>query len=159
MPGGRPPIYHIKVGDNLEKVTKYMVLGATMPMLADFLEIGLTTLKTWMDKFPEFRAAVNAGREEANANVAWGLYKSAAGHTIQEEKLFQYQGSIVRGTVEKYFPPNGTDAAHFLRLRDPERWKEKDDKNDAPPVIAKVIFGVPGFDVPETPEQNQDSNE
>jgi hypothetical protein len=146
---GRPPIYHIKIGHDLNRVTKFMLLGATMPQLADYLEVGLSTVKKWMNEFPEFSAAVNKGRKEADANVAHGFYKSAAGHEIVEEKIFQYQGQIVRTNTTKYFPPNGTDAANWLRLRDPERWKEKDTKDDAPPVIAKVIFGVPGFDLPE----------
>jgi hypothetical protein len=83
--GGRPTKFDPGL---IPRVRKFMLMGATMVELADFLEVDRSQVHRWMEKNVEFRNAVKNGREEADANVAKAMYKRATGMKIKATKIF-----------------------------------------------------------------------
>ena len=110
----------VKIGN------RYAALGAIDTELASNFGIAVTTLNMWKKKHPEFREAIQAGKDEFNMCRAEGaLIHSSLGYTHTETKVFydKDQG-IVTYDVEKHYPPNVTALIFFLKNRDPKRWRD-----------------------------------
>lgn len=119
---GRPSKYpNIDLGI----VTKVAALGATDAEIADILEIDIATLYRWKNQKPEFCEALKAGKAPADERVERSLYQRAVGYTFDSEKVFQFQGQIIRTPVREHVPPDTTAAIFWLKNRDPENWRDK----------------------------------
>jgi len=111
---------------------KHSLLGATPAHVANLLEVSERTVYDWMEAHPEFRAAMEQGRVDADANVARSLYKKATGYTHQAVKLFQYQGTPVVVPYTEIVPPDTEAAKFWLKNRQPELWKDKVEVEEKP---------------------------
>lgn len=121
--GGRPTAYK---GSYAEQAYKYCLLGATDAQLATFFEVAESTINNWKRDHPEFLESVTRGKTVADANVAEAFYKRATGFEKEDsEKVFQYQGEIVRATTKEYFPPDPGAALNWLKNRQPDKWRDK----------------------------------
>ena len=120
---GRPTSYKIEF---CEQVFKLCLLGATDKAIADFFNIAESTLNKWKLEYPDFSESIKRGKDEADANVGASLYSRAIGHKKKDcEKVFNYQGKIVRANVTEYWPPDTTAAIFWLKNRQPELWRDK----------------------------------
>ncbi|PAU79210.1 hypothetical protein [Halomonas salipaludis] len=113
---------------------KHALLGATPAHVASLLEVTERTVYDWMEAHPEFRAAMEQGRVDADANVARSLYKKATGYTHQAVKVFQYQGAPVVVPYTEIVPPDTEAAKFWLKNRQPELWKEKVEIEEKPSI-------------------------
>jgi hypothetical protein len=119
---GRPSKYSVEYA---KQVVKLCLLGLTNEELAEYFEIGVTTLKRWMQEHPEFRAAIKKGRKVADGEVSEGLYLRAIGYSHKEEKVFLHEGKIIKTEVIKHYPPDTAAAFIWLKNRNPTFWKDK----------------------------------
>ena len=71
-------------------------LGATDHELAGMLGVSLRTVQNWRANKPKFAAALVVGKEVADNRVERGLFQRAVGYSFPSEKVFQFQGAIVR---------------------------------------------------------------
>ena len=102
--GGRPTSYKEEYA---EQAYKYCLLGATDSQLATFLEVAESTINNWKKDHPEFLESVRRGKTLADVNVAEAYYKRATGFEKDNcEKVFQYQGEVIRTHIKEYFPPD-----------------------------------------------------
>ena len=121
--GGRPTAYRKEYA---EQAYKYCLLGATDSQLADFFEVAESTINNWKKSYPEFLESVMRGKVIADANVAEAFYKRATGFQKEDgEKVFQYQGEIIRAQIREYFPPDTGAALNWLKNRQPDKWRDK----------------------------------
>lgn len=111
---------------------KHALLGATPAHVASLLEVTERTVYDWMEVHPEFRAAMEQGRLDADANVARSLYKKATGYTHQAVKVFQYQGAPVVVPYTEIVAPDTEAAKFWLKNRQPELWKDKVEVEEKP---------------------------
>jgi hypothetical protein len=124
---GRPTVYKPEYN---QQVIKLCLLGASDKEIADFFEVSESTLNNWKIEYPEFLESIKKGKVEADANVGSSLYNRAIGFTQKGcEKVFQYQGEIVRATVNEYFPTDTTAAIFWLKNRQPDKWRDKQEVN------------------------------
>jgi hypothetical protein len=118
---GRPtsykPVY-------CEQVQKLCALAATDLEIADFFGITVKTLNFWKIKYPEFCASIIDAKEIADTRVQRSLYQRAVGYTFESEKVFQYQGEVVRAKTLEHVPPDTTAAQWWLKNRQPARWRD-----------------------------------
>ncbi len=128
---GRPSSYKPEYADQARKLCE---LGATDIEVADFFEVSDRTVYRWQLKYPEFCQALKAGKDIADDRVERSLYHKATGYTFETEKLFQYQGEVIRAKVREHIPPDTTSMIFWLKNRKPEVWRD----------IQKVEHGAPG---------------
>lgn len=121
-PGGRPSKYNPKI---CRAVQDLSLLGLTEERIAELLEITVETLQQWMARYPEFSAAIRAGKEPADAKVARSLYQRALGYTYIDHHVSSYQGEVTVTPVKKHMPPDTNAAGLWLRNRQRDLWRDK----------------------------------
>jgi len=120
--GGRPSTYKPTFAEQARKLCE---LGATDIEIADFFEVSDRTVYRWQLKYPEFCQALKAGKDAADDRVERALYHKATGYTFESEKIFQYEGEIVRTATREHVPPDTTSMIFWLKNRRPAEWRDK----------------------------------
>lgn len=136
--GGRPPKYQADFARQAELLCK---LGATDDELAAFFEVATYTIRRWQSEHEEFRAALKVGKEVADDRVERSLYQRAVGYTFNSEKVFQFQGQIVRAEITEHLPPETIACIFWLKNRRKSDWRDKHEVEHGGSV--KHISAVP----------------
>ena len=118
---GRPSLYKPEYAIQAEKLC---LLGATDIELADFFEISVATLNKWKIKYPDFVASICGAKEIADARVERSLYQKAIGYTFESEKVFQFQGQIIRTPIREHIPPDTVAGMFLMKNRQPDKWRD-----------------------------------
>jgi len=80
--GGRPTKYNVEMN---EQATKLCLLGAKDSELATFFNVSESTINKWKLDHPKFSESLRLGKDDADAEVAQSLYKTAlAGNTTAQ---------------------------------------------------------------------------
>lgn len=127
MSVGRPSKYNPSFD---EQAYKLCLLGATDNDLADFFEVNQDTINEWKKVHPSFSESLKRGKSIADSNVADRLYQRAMGfeHDTEEIKVLSAgkEGSIIeRVPIRKIYPPDSVAAIFWLKNRQPDKWREK----------------------------------
>jgi hypothetical protein len=165
---GRPTDYKEEYNEQAEKLCK---LGATDKELADFFEVAESTIYEWKIKNPEFSEAVKKGKIIADAEVANSFHKRAVGYQYDEvtfEKLdnkvnleitsagdIKQDDSYKKKVVTKEIPPDAGAALNWLKNRQPEKWRDKTEKDVRYPEGVRVIIEEVADD--DEPGKNNES--
>lgn len=105
---------------------KHCLNGCTDKELAEVFEVSEATLNVWKQKHPKFLESIKKGKRIANAEVAASLFKRATGaFTLPAVKIFQCDGESYEHPYIERFPPDTTAAIFFLKNRDPEHWRDR----------------------------------
>lgn len=121
--GGNKPIYTKK---HAEIAYKLCLLGATDEKIADILEVSVQTINNWKKKHKEFGLALKKGKEIADAEVANALYNRAKGYVAPDIVTATYEGKITDVMhIEKHYPPDTGAAMAWLKCRQPDKWRDK----------------------------------
>ena len=118
---GRPTEYQPSFIVQAEKLCS---LGATDMEMAAFFEVAVSTFYKWKHDYPDFSEAQRVAKEAADNRVERSLYNRAVGYTFETEKVFQYQGDIVRATTLEHVPPETTACIFWLKNRRKEQWRD-----------------------------------
>lgn len=121
-----------------KRATRYALLGLTDEQIAGCFEVSHVTLKKWKDTKPEFKEALEKGKVEADAKVAYSLYKRATGYSHTETKVFCSEGMIVTKDVTKKYAPCPVSAKMWLHNRQPEKWRERKDEPEQNPDSDRI---------------------
>jgi hypothetical protein len=120
--GGRPTKYKEEYNEQAEKLCK---LGATDQELADFFEVDVSTINNWKIDYPQFFESIKKGKILADSNVAERLYQRALGFEHDSEEIKVADGAVIRVPTRKIYPPDPTAAIFWLKNRQPEKWRDK----------------------------------
>lgn len=101
---------------------KLCLIGARDQDLADFFDVHRDTIFNWVSLYPEFAEARKRGKLQADAEVAYQLFKRATGVTVRKEKVL-ISGEIVQYSEE--LPPDVRAMEFWLRCRSRENWNAK----------------------------------
>jgi hypothetical protein len=118
---GPAPIYK---PENCPIAYKFCLLGATNEDLAGLFKVSLASIGNWLARHPEFRKAVQDGRDVADADVAHALLRKAKGFTHIDVKVLQIEGEGKQVEYNRYFPPDTQAAIFWLRNRRRKQWRE-----------------------------------
>lgn len=122
MAGGRPSKFKPEF---VEQAAKLAALGATDREVAEFFGVDERTLHRWKHEKQEFCQALKVGKESADERVEQSLYRRAVGYSFDSEKVFQFQGKVVRAETVEHVPPDTTAAIFWLKNRKPADWRDK----------------------------------
>lgn len=120
--GGRPSLYKkefARIGASMCE------LGAVDADLADAFGVSIGTINAWKTRHQEFSEALKVAKGAADARVERSLYERAVGYTFESEKVFNYQGKIVRAPTREHVPPDTTAQIFWLKNRQPAKWRDK----------------------------------
>lgn len=132
---GRPTAYKAEYAEQARKLCQF---GATDIEIADFFKVNVATIYRWRNTHPEFCEAVHAGKDAADERVERAFYQRAVGYTFESEKVFQFQGTIVRADTREHVPPDPGAAFNWLKNRRGEKWRDKQDVEHSGGVIVNV---------------------
>jgi hypothetical protein len=118
---GPAPIYK---PENCPIAYKFCLLGATNEDLAGLFKVSLASIGNWLARHPEFRKAVQDGRDVADADVA--LLAAAEGQGLHpiDVKVLQIEGDAKQVEYNRYFPPDSQAAILCSRNRRRKQWRE-----------------------------------
>lgn len=136
---GRPTKY---TNEFPEKARKLAAKGLRECMIAKKLGIHQDTLIEYKKQFPEFSEAIKIGREESIGEAENSLFKRVTGFNYKEKReeikeqglKYNDEGEAILTQVEKktiittkkVLPDTGA-IAFFLKNKDPQNWKDKQD--------------------------------
>lgn len=104
---------------------RFLMLGGTIEDVAELIGVSPATIYNWAKDQPELAAAINGGRNFADANIASRLYQRAMGYTHETEEIKVVGDEIHRVPVVKHYPPDANSLKFWLINRQPDLWKEK----------------------------------
>ena len=119
---GRTPSY---TPDYCPIAYKFCLLGATNEDLADVLRVSRNTIGNWLARYPEFKQAMQDGRDVADADVAQALLQKATGFSHEDVKILLKDGEAEQIEYNRYFPPDTQAAIFWLRNRRRKQWRER----------------------------------
>lgn len=109
-----------------EQAAKLCELGATDVELADFFEVSITTVNNWKSQFPEFFAALKAGKDAADDRIERSLYAKATGYTFDAVKIFcSKDGVVTQVPYREHVPPDTTAMIFWLKNRRKDQWRDR----------------------------------
>lgn len=118
----RPSKFKPEFSDQARKLCE---MGATDEEVASFFDVSTRTLYRWQAADEAFCQALKAGKAPADDRVERSLFARAVGYTFDSEKVFQFQGKVVRAQTREHVPPDTTAAIFWLKNRRPSEWREK----------------------------------
>jgi hypothetical protein len=118
---GQPTKYQSEYVHLARKMCK---LGATDQDLAEAFKVTTPTIWAWSCTHEDFFNALQEGKNAFDARVERALAQRAIGYSYTTEKVFNYQGEIVRADTVEHVPPDPGAAKLWLCNRKPEQWQD-----------------------------------
>lgn len=135
MAGGRPTKYKPEYA----KIAKQMCeLGATDPQLAEAFDVTISTITLWKVTYPEFSAAIKISKDVSDNLVEQSLYKRALGYECEEMDVRVIEGKVVQTPVRKVYPPDPTAMIFWLKNRQKEKWRDKQEVQHSGSIMAEM---------------------
>jgi hypothetical protein len=136
MPAGRPTKYK---PEYVKQAKKLALLGATDKQVAGFFDVNELTINRWKEKYPEFCKSLKDGKKELDSQVQKSLYFRATGYSHPEDKIFNNNGEPLIVPTTKHYPPDPTSIIFWLKNRQPEKWRDKQDHNHTGDLVIRII--------------------
>ncbi|MDF2155301.1 hypothetical protein [Vibrio sp. CAU 1672] len=105
-----------------DQAYKLCLMGARDQDLADFFEVHRDTIFNWVSLYPEFADARKRGKMQADAEVAYQLFRRATGVTLRKEKVLR-SGEIV--AYQEELPADVRAMEFWLNCRSRHNWNPK----------------------------------
>jgi hypothetical protein len=137
---GRPSKYKKEYG---EQAYKLCLLGATDKDMAMFFDVTESTINYWKEHEEGFSESIKSGKIQADSIVAQKLYHRAIGYEHPEIITASYQGEITDiKTVTKHYAPDPTAAIFWLKNRQPDKWRDKQDIEHSGNIGVTIIDDI-----------------
>lgn len=124
-PTAGPSSYREDHADQARKLC--LLLGASDEELARFFDVPVAVLRDWVAGIPAFAAAVRAGRDLADAEVAERLYRRALGFSHDAVRIFADR----EVAYVEHYPPDTAACIFWLKSRRPAKWRDRPERDQA----------------------------
>ncbi len=118
--GGRPTVWEDR---NITIAQSLASLGATDLEIAQAFEVSIRTIHRWKLEYPEFREALELGKDAADKRVETSLFQRATGYSFDSEKIVVIEGEAQRVEIIEHVPPDTKAAMWWLQNRKPDAWR------------------------------------
>jgi hypothetical protein len=152
--GGRPTKYK---PEYVKQAYKLCLLGATDKELADFFEVHEDTINEWKKIHEDFSVSVREGKKSADMEVVSALFDSTKDRRVAEQqaikvkKVYWKDGKrhedegVEVVEVEKVIPSDFRSQQFWLKNRQPEKWRDKQEIQIG--QEANQVFKIGGIEV------------
>mgnify|MGYP002135143980 FL=1 len=93
--------------------------------LAQEFGVNVGTIYSWKHSQPEFFKALVDGKDACDDRVERSLYQRAVGYSFNSEKIYQFQGQIIRADTIEHVPPDPGAQMSWLKNRRGDKWRDK----------------------------------
>jgi hypothetical protein len=111
----------------VQQAAKLCALGATDIEIADFFDVDARTLYRWKGEHEEFCQSLKISKEIADDRVERSLFARANGYEHDEVDIRVVDHQIVQTPVRKFYPPDTTACIFWLKNRQSDKWRDKQD--------------------------------
>lgn len=101
--------------------------GYTDKELAAFFGVDEKTLNNWKHQFPLFFQSLKTGKSMADSQVEASLFQRAVGYSVPDVHISNYEGVVTITPIIKHFAPDTTAQIFWLKNRQPQKWRDKQD--------------------------------
>ena len=137
---GQPTGYHPRFAEIAKAMCR---LGASDADLAQEFEVKTQTIWLWRCKHQEFFDALTEGKHAFDERVERCLAIKACGYSVNVEKLFCYEGQIIRAETIEHYPPDPSAIKMWLTNRKPNEWRDKQElKLDSDGAFLKLWTAI-----------------
>lgn len=98
--------------------------GKTNKEIAKILKIPRETLNDRL-RYNNLTTAIKKNKAVADSKVVRALFERALGYEHPEDKFFCHNGKVIIAPTTKHYPPDTAACFIWLKNRDPENWKDK----------------------------------
>ena len=119
--GGRPTSWDDR---NIAIANTLATLGATDLEIAQAFEVSIRTIHRWKLEHPDFREALEMGKDAADRKVEDSLFKRATGYSYDSEKIVVIEGEVHRAEIIEHVPPDVKAGMWWLQNRKPSTWRD-----------------------------------
>lgn len=124
--------------------------GATDLEIADAIGIAMATFYSWASRYPDFAEALKLGKSPTDERVVRSLYRRAIGYTFDALKIQVLRdGSVVKVPYREHVAPDTTACIFWLKNRDRDNWRDKQEVEHSLPPEIHANFGPPDGAPPE----------
>lgn len=123
---GRPSKFD---DDMIRQAEILAVKGFTDKEIAELFDVTEQTINNWKKDYPQFFVSLKKGKEIRDAAVERSLFERACGYSHPEVHITNYQGTVTKTEVIKHYPPDPTSMIFWLKNRQPDKWRDKQDLN------------------------------
>ena len=108
--------------EHCELARRLALIGLDDQRIATALGISEATLTLWKRKFPEFKAAIHAGKDIADAPVIASLYEMAQRRTVRRTRPMVVDKSVEIVDYDEVVEADVKAAQYLMSCRHPEKW-------------------------------------
>lgn len=119
---GRPSLFSDRL---VERLLAMATEGATDVQMAKAAGVGLSTFTAWKGRHEDFRDALKEAKNIADSFVEASLYRRATGYSHPAIKFFCHEGRVQSEKYIEHYPPDTTACIFWLKNRQPENWRDK----------------------------------
>lgn len=107
--------------------------GKTHANMAEVFGLERHTISDWINRHPEFAAAIALGKEDACDRAERALFERATGYTFPSEKIVIVSGGqgmgsgVERVPIMEHVPPDPVSLKFYLVNRRGKAWRDKTD--------------------------------
>lgn len=126
--GGRPTKFKKEYTKMALALGKF---GLTDEQLAEAFNVSVASIYNWKNKHPEFLEALKEGKNFADEKVERALLERATGYTYKTQKAFynKDEDKVIIADVKQHVAPDATSMIFWLKNRQPEKWRDKQEHN------------------------------
>lgn len=100
--------------------------GKTDNEIAHEIGVARSTLSLWKIKHEDLSDSLKEMKADADSTVEASLYQRACGYSNIETKVFcNAKGEVTEVNVVKNYPPDPVAAIFWLKNRQPDKWRDK----------------------------------
>lgn len=126
LPHERKKMGRPRIIEDFIPVMKILLLnGKTEQEIATLLKFDQSSLTKFKKKNPDFFTALKEWKAEADAKVERSLYERACGYSCTDTYFSNFQGQVTATPYTKNYPPDPTSMIFWLKNRQPDKWRDK----------------------------------
>jgi transposase-like protein len=112
----------VVTAEHCELARRLALIGLDDQRIATALGISESTLTVWKRKFPEFKAAIHAGKDVADAPVIASLYELAQRRIVRRTRPMVVDKSVEIVEYDEVVEADVKAAQYLMACRHPEKW-------------------------------------